>query len=87
MLDTVKTLTHMSMRNPLKINDAFEQLLELIQIKHDENEQSLSDLLNKYDAGEIFDNDDDAMINYYEGATEALGLILYKGKELYGQVH
>lgn len=63
-----------------------EDLLLFIENKLNEHEQALTDIWNA--AGEdILDNDSSSMVDYHEGAVEALSIILFKGKEMYGQVH
>lgn len=71
----------MNMRNPL--NEKFEELINLIQTKWDEHEQALTDINQRYEAGEMFDNEDTAMLDYHEGAVEALSLIHHYATELY----
>lgn len=60
-----------------------EDLIEFIQMRYDEHEESLSQLFHKYGHGDTFDNEDTAMMDYHEGAVESLGIVLNKAKELY----
>lgn len=78
--------THMNMRNPLNANDALEELINLIQTKWDEHEQSLTDINQRYENGDFFDKEDSSLVDYHEGATEALSLIHHYATELYKNV-
>jgi hypothetical protein len=69
------------------MDEAFEELISLIEIKYNEHEHALTDLNEKYADGSMFDNDDSSMIDYHEGATEALYIILHQAKEIYGKLH
>lgn len=74
----------MNTRNPLNaINEKFEELINLIKIKWDEHEQALTDINQMYEDGEMFANDDTSMLDYHEGAVEALSLIHHYATELY----
>lgn len=63
-----------------------EQLIIFIENKYNEHEQALSDIHAKYEGGDMFDNDDSAMLDYHEGAVEALGIVHHYAKELYSNV-
>lgn len=73
------SLTHTTMRNLYVI----EELLMFIQTKIDEHEYQLTELHAQYEGGDLYSNDDSVMIDYHEGAVEALSIILNKAKELY----
>ena len=61
-----------------------ETLLELIENKYNEHEQALTDIYSQYKDSELYSTEDTSMIDYHEGAVEALSIILYKAKEIYG---
>ena len=63
--------------------EALEELVSTINIKFDEHEHSLSELHDRYESGQWYSNEDTAMIDYHEGATEALGVIQFKAQELF----
>lgn len=61
-----------------------EQLIRFIEDKFNEHEQALSDIFAKVDSQNgQFDSDDSSMQDYHEGATEALGVVLHKAKEMF----
>ena len=60
-----------------------EELLMFIQTKMDEHDYELSELHSKYQDGDFYSNDDSAMMDYHQGAVEALSIILNKGQELF----
>lgn len=61
-----------------------ERLIAFIENKHNEHEQALTDIFAKVDnQNGQFDNDDASMQDYHEGAVEALGIVLFKAKEMY----
>lgn len=64
-------------------NAKMEKLLEFIQMKHDEHESELSRIWNS--DVDMFNNDQSSMMDYHEGAVEALGIVLAKGKELFNE--
>lgn len=66
------------------MSDKAEMILELIENKYNEHESMLSVYYEKYpEPGVMMDNDDTAMIDYHEGAIEALGVVLNQAKEIY----
>lgn len=60
-----------------------EELLMFIQTKMDEHDYELSELHAKYEDGDLFSSDDSAMMDYHQGAIEALSIIQNKGQELF----
>lgn len=60
-----------------------EELLMFIQTKLDEHEYELSELHAKYEGGDFYSNDDSTMMDYHEGAIEALSVVLGKGQEIF----
>lgn len=54
-----------------------------IQTKLDEHEYELSELHAKYEDGDLFSSEDSAMMDYHEGAIEALSIIKIKGEEFF----
>jgi hypothetical protein len=60
-----------------------EKLIAFIENKLNENEQALSDIHAKYESGGTYDKEDTTMSDYYEGAVEALGIVLDKAKEMF----
>lgn len=52
-----------------------EELLMFIQAKIDEHEYQLTELHAQYEGGDLYSNDDSAMIDYHEGAIEALSVV------------
>lgn len=82
-----ETLTHMNMRNHLNAIDALEKVLSLISTKLDENEYALSELFHKHENGELYSNEDAGMMDYHEGAVEALSIIKHQAEELFKLVN
>lgn len=60
-----------------------ESLITFIQIKHDEHEYALSELVHKHESGELYSDEDAGMMDYHEGAVEALSVVLNKAKEMF----
>lgn len=75
----------MNMRNLLNVNEAFEELINLIQIKWDEHQQALTDIWEQ--SGDLLDRDQASSLDYHEGAAETLGLIHHYATELYKNVN
>lgn len=59
-----------------------EELLMFIQTKIDEHEYQLTELHSKYEGGDLYSNDDSVMIDYHEGAVEALSVVYNYGTGL-----
>ena len=59
-----------------------EDLLLFIQSKIEEHEEELTQLHLKYQDGDFYSKDDSAMMDYHEGAIEALSVIQFRGQEL-----
>lgn len=76
----------MNSRNPLNAIDALEEVLSLISTKLDENEYALSELFHKHENGQLYSNEDAGMMDYHEGAVEALSIIKYQAQELFNNV-
>lgn len=60
-----------------------EELLMFIQTKLDEHDYELSELYSKYQDGDLYSSEDAAMMDYHQGAIEALSIIQNKGQELF----
>ena len=71
----------MNMRKILTINEKFEELINLIQIKWDEHQQALTDIWD--DNHVVIDREQASMVDYHEGAVEVLSLIHHYATELY----
>lgn len=72
----------MNTRNPLNAtNEKFEELINLIKIKWDEHEQALTDIWDENHV--VIDREAASMVDYHEGAVEALSLIHHYATELY----
>ena len=69
----------------IEVGEEFaERLIAFIENKYNEHEQALTDIFAKVDSQNgQFDNDDSSMQDYHEGAVEALGIVLFKAKEMY----
>lgn len=68
----------------MTINDAFEELINLIQTKWDEHQQALTDIWDE--STDVIDREHASMVDYHEGAVESLSLIHHYATELYKDV-
>ncbi len=65
--------------------NAFEQLLQTINIKFEEHEEYLQNIWDEN--RDVIDGNDLEMLNYHEGAVEVLSIIKHQAEELFKVVN